>query len=221
MENLLLNSGADGRAILANKLKLRGDLRQKLVNIAVNELVNDLLSQDKDVEYVYFFLHIYNNFYKNIYFSIKAGTFKKLAKEISSLFPGESEEVYFIPYSSGKGTLRKQPARGKLWSRYINLKAQIRLLNRDSNKSSNNTCSNIDNTECDVENITYECAKSFDFITKNVAPFPKVLQNWEETFDYRNKKYSHSSIEEIFKTFPPLKTDYALLLVSSVKLYRS
>lgn len=62
---------------------------------------------------------------------MRADAFQEATDEIVSLFPCEIKETYFIPYCSGKIGLR-QPARGKLWSRYVNVRAALRLANQSA-----------------------------------------------------------------------------------------
>lgn len=122
------------------------------------------------------------------------------------MFPTEIEEVYFIPYSSGKSGLRKQPARGKLWSRYINIKAQVCLLNKE------NIQPPIEPLE--TETVSDEANDgSLEFLRSSVVPFPKILLAWEKTYKYRTIHYSEEDINNLFSDFPCLKQDSALSLV--------
>ncbi|KAB0803223.1 hypothetical protein PPYR_00193 [Photinus pyralis] len=114
LENLL-KMHVDGKIIMAHKHKLNNDDRQKLAKIVVNQIIST-----------------------HNYAEIRADTFLEAAKEIINLFPTEKIETYYIPYSPPKGSLRRQPARGKLWSRYVNVRAALRLADKykvtDENK---------------------------------------------------------------------------------------
>ncbi|CAH1183919.1 unnamed protein product [Phaedon cochleariae] len=102
----LLTKSTDGRVILMNRHKLNNDMRQKLSKL----IINDLFSREECTE-------------------IKRDTFMKAADEIINLFPGEQRETSYIPYCSAKTGLR-MPARGKLWSKYVNIKAALRIANQ-------------------------------------------------------------------------------------------
>ncbi|CAG9818619.1 unnamed protein product [Phaedon cochleariae] len=50
---------------------------------------------------------------------------QEAAEEIVNLFPSERRDSYFIPYTVDKGSTRKFPTRGKLYSRWVNLKRAL------------------------------------------------------------------------------------------------
>ncbi|KAF5274971.1 hypothetical protein FQR65_LT16823 [Abscondita terminalis] len=106
LENLLKKS-RDGAVVLAYKKKLNNDYQPKICKIVVNEFMSSYSGLNHKLE-------------------IKADTFKIIAKEIVDLFP-RTTETYYILYCSPQIGLRKQSVRGKLWSRYINVKAALRL----------------------------------------------------------------------------------------------
>ncbi|CAH1109399.1 unnamed protein product [Psylliodes chrysocephalus] len=66
------------------------------------------------------------------------------AEEIIKLFPGEEIDTYYVPYASKTKLGLRVPARGKLWSRYLNIKAALRVANR----------SLVPMANCDQENLS-------------------------------------------------------------------
>ncbi|XP_044753986.1 uncharacterized protein LOC123313249 isoform X2 [Coccinella septempunctata] len=189
LEELLLKSGAEGLSILAKKKKLSPDLRQKLVNIVVGELCADIISNRGNVE-------------------LKPIVFSRAAKEICSFFPEECEDVYYIPYISGKGGLRRVPTRGKLWSRYLTIKAQLRLLNKEKNR--------IENTGQTVEETDPDTNKDLEFLKENDAPFPRILEVWENTFEERRKLLAKKENPvDFISSFKCLQVDNGILLLEA------
>lgn len=136
-------------------------------------------------------------------FRLKTVHFTEAANEIVSLFPGELKETYFIPYISNKTGLR-QPARGKLWSRYVNVKAALRVANQNIIKQDPPMMIE-ENAEEDTDLL---------FLHTATEPYPRIMQAWEKTVEKRRKIYRDCKIEKIFEDFPCLKTEYGLQLVS-------
>ncbi|KAI4454099.1 hypothetical protein MML48_scaffold00000237 [Holotrichia oblita] len=132
--------------------------------------------------------------------------FLQAAEEITKVFPGEKLESYYIPYTSPKSGLR-QPARGKLWSRYVNVRAALRLTNE-------NTIHHRTNINEDVE-VTEEKEEALILLKNGIETPHKVLQLWEETYAIRKIKYKKSTLEEIFRDFPCLNTQNGLNLLES------
>lgn len=118
-------------------------------------------------------------------------------------FPRECTETYYIPYTPGKNGLRKQGARGKLWSRYVNLKAAFRTIKKND----------LDNKE-NLLNLEDNCEDALNFLHVAIEPYNKILQNWENSFAARTRIYKTSTIEKILEDFPCLATDYGIDLVS-------
>lgn len=141
-------------------------------------------------------------------FSIDTSALKKASEEIVKTFPNETEETYFIPYKSGKSRLR-QPAKGKLWSRYVNVRAALRMANQHMTpkESVSQGVSDYSESLLDEENA------DLTFLKAGVEPYPRVYLAWENTFALRQKLYKNSTIEEIFNSFPCLKMDFSVELV--------
>ncbi|KAJ1528938.1 hypothetical protein ONE63_007307 [Megalurothrips usitatus] len=57
-------------------------------------------------------------------FKIKSDEFPEIVKSIQSLFPGEEEASYFIPYRNSEGSQKCQ-AKGKLVSKYYTLRKEM------------------------------------------------------------------------------------------------
>lgn len=144
-----------------------------------------------------------------IFFSITTEIFLSITKEICSLFPGESEETYFIPFSISikDGKKVRSAARGKLWSKYVNVRAALRLLQGSTNKSSRRS---IQDVECEQ---TREISEKLDILKKIKEPIHKIQALWEETLDSRRKKFKKCHISELFNTFPCLKDKNGAVLV--------
>lgn len=125
------------------------------------------------------------------------------AKEVAELFPGEQVETFYIPFSSSKGGLRN-PARGKLWARYLNVRAALRIANRSDDREKRSDFFNENSQE--IEN-------SLAFLKCALEPFHKILKAWEDTFQQRTKLYKNATISDIFSTFPCLKLQFGIELV--------
>lgn len=159
-------------------------MRQKLCKIVVSELIklqNDPLKAE-----------------------LKAFHFTCAAEEIVKLFPGEIKDTYFIPYSSVKFSGLRQPAKGKLWSRYVNIKAALRVANRNTihNKAIEVSHVEDDNVEADLI-----------FLKSAIEPYVRIAKAWENTFPFRQKHYKNAELDQIFSDFPCLSTSYTLELV--------
>ncbi|XP_044752694.1 uncharacterized protein LOC123312369 [Coccinella septempunctata] len=180
MESILKKT-PEGNVLLYNRAKLNNDYRNKLSKILVNELI---FATGK---------------------SIKREAFVKVCEEIVQLFPNEVTETYYIPYVSSKHGLRKQAARGKLWSRYLNVRALLRMTS-DPKKIE----SEVEGEREDSD----ELKNDLIFLESAVEPFVRILESWERTFDYRQNLFKEPSfeIDKIFNKFPCLKMPYALEL---------
>lgn len=149
-----------------------------------------------------------SSYSSNICFSIKAETFQRAADEITKLFPGETAETYYIPYSSPKLSGRRQSARGKLWSRYTNVKAALRIAYAGEASIPKQT----DVLEANINQN--QINDDLNFIKVAIEPYHKVLQCWEATADVRNKLYRDKTITDIYNDFPALKLQMGIDLVS-------
>ncbi|KAJ8910661.1 hypothetical protein NQ315_016039, partial [Exocentrus adspersus] len=138
---------------------------------------------------------------------ISKETFMKATDEITNLFPGEVKESYYMPYCSAKTGLRK-PARGKLWSRYVNVKAALRLANQSLIQKE------LGNKEESVPTVLApEIEAELVFLKTGIEPRARILSAWEQTFDLRYKLYfNDKKIEDLTEIFPCLKTEYGLEL---------
>lgn len=133
----------------------------------------------------------------------------KAADAITDLFPTESKATYFIPYSKKTPTSPKQPAQGKLWSRYVNIKYAVKLA-----ENSKRDCEK-ENTRLDenklVSNEDLDIAVSY--LKVNTEPVEKIVEYWRKTFDIRRNLYSKCSIHEYLTTFPVLQQQRGINLV--------
>lgn len=139
---------------------------------------------------------------------MKSDTFLAAAQEIVKVFPGEITETYYIPYSSGKTGLR-HPARGKLWSRYVNVRAALRLVNQNVLSADlDSSCSYKQNSE-----VNEGTESELTFLKSAIEPYVRVLQAWESTFTIRQSLYKNATLGNIYDDFPCLKEEFALDLV--------
>ncbi|XP_044754538.1 uncharacterized protein LOC123314457 [Coccinella septempunctata] len=182
----LLRSSTEGRILLAKKQKLTNDSRQKLVNLIIDELINECLRSKQRVE-------------------LKTEKLIEIAESIQELFVGEDKNTYYIPYSSKRDSLRKQPARGKLWYRYLNIKAQLRLINKEK----------ISTPEVESESFTVEEQQCLVFLKTHSEPYHDLLINWEATFDIRKSIYSECEIQTLFNDIKCSDKDYFLNLLET------
>ncbi|CAH0556701.1 unnamed protein product [Brassicogethes aeneus] len=173
----------EGQIILAGRNRLNNDLRQKISKVVVNHLISQEALNKSKLE-------------------IKTEQFIEAAKAIVKLFPGELEETYFTPYIASTHGLRCQQARGKLWSRYINLKAALRMSNSQQLKSPSTTTKPLNEEE----------ESKLTFLNSAIEPYHKILSLWEDTYNLRNNIYKNKSIEDIYKDFPCLKEAYGIEL---------
>ncbi|CAH1183900.1 unnamed protein product [Phaedon cochleariae] len=171
-----------------NRKKLNNDLRQKLSKIVISELLKSNGEKISDM---------------------KADKFNAAADEIVFLFPGEMKETYFMPYSSPKTGLRR-PARGKLWSRYVNVKAALRIANQNIMESpGSESCSES------VQAISEDIESEILFLRSATEPYPRVLSAWESTFNVRKLRYKDCGIQQVLDAFPCLKMSYGAELLES------
>ncbi|KAJ8909351.1 hypothetical protein NQ315_014971 [Exocentrus adspersus] len=179
-----LEKQPEGCLILGSKKKLNNYLRQKLAKIVVNYMVAQNLPKSD--------------------YTVKAETFSKVAKEIVQVFPSETEETYYIPFLAKKaGAGLRQPARGKLWSRYINVRAALRNANAAMKTTS------LPEKEPLLE------SPELKFLKCATEPIVKVIHAWEETFHLRQQFDKEATLEDIYNTYPALKTETGLDLLES------
>lgn len=69
-----------------------------------------------------------HNSWLRIYFRITQYIFASVAQEICKLFRKEPAAIYFREYKPKNNKSPHRPAGGKLWSRYINTKRNIKLI---------------------------------------------------------------------------------------------
>lgn len=128
-----------------------------------------------------------------------------IAESIQELFIGEDKNTYYIPYIGKRGSFRKQPARGKLWYRYLNVKAQLRLINKEKLSTSQvESC----------EEFTIEEQQQLEFLKIHSQPYHELLKNWEATYDLRNSLYFECEIQTLLNDIKCSDKDYFLNLVS-------
>ncbi|CAH1102910.1 unnamed protein product [Psylliodes chrysocephalus] len=181
----ILKRSVDGRIVLLHKNNLNNDMRQKLCK----EIIN-------------YFLTICDDCTLNL--------FVEAAEEICQLFPNESKEIYYIPYQRKSGIQPKQSARGKLWSRYCNVKSALKTIN-NSFQSQQQATSEIEIEEDSQVQDLYNALKCM------LEPYTKVLQYWERTFAFRRKLFKNKNINiaHIFNEIPALKLHFGAELIDS------
>lgn len=149
-------------------------------------------------------------------YRIKATTFVKLAEEITRLFPTEAIETYYIPYASPLTTGgSKQGARGKLWSRFVNVKA-IRAASRCSSCTVTRSRSSSPKKKEDDEFQKSTENKDLIFLKTAIEPFPKILGCWESTHVLRTKIYKTKCLQDILDDFPCIRLQFGIELVSII-----
>ncbi|XP_031334883.1 uncharacterized protein LOC116164805 isoform X2 [Photinus pyralis] len=189
----ILKKTVEGQILLRNRRKLKNDHRQKLVRIVVSEL---LLSSRKSI----------NRFEKKL--EIKTEDFIRTANDIAALFPGEAADTYYCPYTAAKEGLRKVPARGKLWAKFNNIKAAVKLANKNKILTSKEATENID------PNISHQLNSLKSLCSKTDIVYSEVVEHWELTFQLRKITYGSTDVEQIYNDFPILNHhEYGIALL--------
>ncbi|KAK9694702.1 hypothetical protein QE152_g33350 [Popillia japonica] len=176
----------EGRLALGHRNKLTNDLRQKIAKIVVNELLG--LANNKDI----------------LNMNLSAPQFMAAADEIVKFFPNEEQDTYYIPFLSPRANQTRQPARGKLWSRYINVRAALR-----------STKTNLKSQKDIILEICPDDESALNFLKTAVEPYPKILSLWERTYKIRKTIHKKDTLEHIIKAYPCLGTHYGLELLES------
>lgn len=72
-----------------------------------------------------------------IHFSVAkhAWMFEEASVEIIKLFPNEQKETYYIPYKKKTSSSPKKAPRGRLWSRYHNVRNSLRISEKTTSRS--------------------------------------------------------------------------------------
>ncbi|KAJ1519817.1 hypothetical protein ONE63_005069 [Megalurothrips usitatus] len=124
-------------------------------------------------------------------FKIKSDEFPEIVKSIQSLFPGEEEATYFIPYRNSEGSQKCQ-AKGKLVSKYYTLRKEMTAAGIISKKRDD-----VDSDDDDPSPVIEGAQEKLQFLQENINPWDKVLQFWKETARLRL-----SSIQKLLKSKP-------------------
>lgn len=143
-----------------------------------------------------------------LYFSLKSEVFTRASQEISRLFPNEAQEVYFTPYTKSSSNLRKQAPRGKLWSRYIHVKAGLRLAEKFSNNYKSEEHASL------LTKPSEEVISSLKLLESDATDFPRLLLAWKATFEERRDFILKEDILNILIKYPILRTQNGIQLVS-------
>lgn len=130
-----------------------------------------------------------------------------MAEEIESIFPNEEISTYYVPYAPGEKNKRGSGPKGKLWSRYINVRTALRIANSSQQASIVTPKSPDENNPILVQHL--------DFLKVGTEPYNKILEAWEETFKLRKKIYLNCPLEKIYHDFPCMKLNFGIDLVSS------
>ncbi|CAG9818603.1 unnamed protein product [Phaedon cochleariae] len=182
----LLKQSPDGCFVLNNKHKLDNNCRQKLV-----KLIIDYLFQDQ---------------YKHRF----PGILLEAAEEIVRLFPAERTTSYFIPYSQQpKGpNQRKSPARGKLYSRYANIKRALTLSMAGTEQGK---------VSLPQSHIISEKEKaSYIAVQQSGNSYDDTLMNWKLSFRVRQSKLkTFETPLAYFNAFPALRQPFGYHLLTN------
>ncbi|KAK4882558.1 hypothetical protein RN001_005877 [Aquatica leii] len=147
---------------------------------------------------------------------IKREIFIKVTEEIIDLFPGEQRESYYTPYCSAKSGLRML-ARGKLWSRYVNVKAALRIAFQSEMHSNRASCNKENTKPIEYQELTDETDSELMFLKTASEPQAKISKAWEVTCDRRYNLYYHNEkIDNLYNIFPCLKCSNELEVVSKI-----
>nr|XP_023012606.1 uncharacterized protein LOC111502693 [Leptinotarsa decemlineata] len=169
----LLTKNADGHLVLQNRHKLDNNTRCKLVKI----IIDYLIVQDKPT---YKFPAI----------------LQEVAEEIVKYFPAERIDTYFIPYSAQNSTGKKLPTRGKLYSRFLNVKRSLSL---NKAKTTQDKGASQKFAYSEHEKLAYRS------LLQSTNNFDQVRQNWRTSYNFRRQKLNGAPLE-YFNTFPALRT---------------
>ncbi|KAK4886077.1 hypothetical protein RN001_002348 [Aquatica leii] len=129
IESILQNT-IDGKIVLLHKFRLNNDCRQRLVKEIINFLIGKVGID-----------------------GVKTYMLDYCAEKIPKIFPNEVKETYYIPYAPKSPHHNiKQAAKGKLWSRFVNVRNALRTA-ENTNKAANK-----ENIELDFNTrfVTYE-----------------------------------------------------------------
>lgn len=144
-----------------------------------------------------------------MFFRIRASTFLRISEEIEQIFPNEKSNTYYIPYVPGGKNKKGYGPKGKLWSRYVNVRSALRnasnvtlSISSESNKNSPERATAIENT-------------FMDFLTIATEPYSRVLEAWEQTYKIRRRLYLNADLDSIYNKFPCLKLNTGIELVGN------
>ncbi|XP_045475150.1 uncharacterized protein LOC123681029 [Harmonia axyridis] len=182
----VLRKDSEGRMILLYHRKLDNNLRNKLAKIIINEIIQKFSSSN-----------------------LKSEVFTRASQEISRLFPNEAQEVYFTPYTKSSSNLRKQAPRGKLWSRYIHVKAGLRLAEKFSNNYKSEEHASL------LTEPSEEVISSLKLLESDATDFPRLLLAWKATFEERRDFILKEDILNILIKYPILRTQNGIQLFES------
>ncbi|KAK4885314.1 hypothetical protein RN001_001585 [Aquatica leii] len=136
------------------------------------------------------------------------------AEEIPKIFPNEVKETYYIPYAPKSPHHNiKQAAKGKLWSRFVNVRNALRTA-ENTNKAANKEnvpLKNYLNKQVELE-----------ILNTLIEPKEKVLELWAETYQQRKTilRASSLTVQEIFDRYAALSTSLGPDLRSVTQLKR-
>lgn len=139
---------------------------------------------------------------------IRASTFLRASEEIEQLFPNEKANTYYIPYIPGGKNKKGYGPKGKLWSRYTNVRSALRNANSIRKESEK------ENKIISPEKASSQETTHLDFLKVATEPFTKILEAWEQTFKLRRRLYVHIDLDVIYRDFPCLKLNTGIQLVS-------
>lgn len=156
---------------------------------------------------------------------IRASTFMRVSEEIEQIFPNEKQNTYYIPYvASGSKNKKGYGPKGKLWSRYVNVRSALR--NASNLKHSTVDClgNKVSSSTSSQENINKTSDEEhtlIEFLKAATEPHLKIQDAWEQTCKARRRIYMQADLDTIYKDFPCLKLNTGIELVSlnSVVVY--
>ncbi|CAH0562823.1 unnamed protein product [Brassicogethes aeneus] len=138
--------------------------------------------------------------------NIHSSTFVKAAEEICDLFVKEDTQTFYIPYCPKTETSPKIQPKGKLYSRYVNLKSAIKLSASSTSKIKQAAV---------AKEISDEEQSQIAFLRTALEPRDQILVYWQNTFEIRKDSNCNKSINEYLNLYPFLKLSAGYILLES------
>ncbi|XP_044753547.1 uncharacterized protein LOC123312971 [Coccinella septempunctata] len=140
--------------------------------------------------------------------------FEEASAEIIKLFPNEQKETYYIPYKKKSATSPKKAPKGRLWSRYHNVRNLLRITEKTTS-TSKKILFREDTNGNEILIDHSEDTKNYQLLHTVLEPKTRVIELWKATLKFRKTHFKNLTIEEIFDEVPALKTDIGSELIDS------